>query len=93
MTLHVIRMDMLLHALGGFEERRDFPRERGSKASYTDFQISQIKKLAAKKLSRGRYGAEVLEAAKRLDIPYHSLRALIPMIRRGAAPKVWSYVA
>lgn len=88
MTLHVIRTDVLLHALGGFEERRDYPRE--SKASYTDFQIRRIKKLA--QCARNARGVMAHQAAV-LGIPYRSLLTSVSMARRGLGYKVWGEVA
>lgn len=86
--LHIIRMDVLLHALGGFEERRDKPREQGM--SYTDLQIRRIKKLAL--CDRNPWG-KLSSEAQALGIPYRSLLTFISMARRGVAPKVWGEVA
>lgn len=90
-SLHIIRMDVLLHALGGFEERRDRPRAKGE--PYTDFQVREIKKLARQKLRRGSGGGEIIDAATRLDVPYRCLLTLVSQVRAGAAPKAWSHIA
>lgn len=89
-SLHVIRMDLLLHALGGFEERRDRYREPSSKAAYTDFQIRQIKKLA--QCARNAPGVMAHQAAV-LGIPYRSLLTSVSVARHGLGYKVWGEVA
>lgn len=89
--LHIIRVDVFLYALGGFEQRRDHYREPGG--IYTDNQVRQIKKLAQRKYPPGGAGGELLRQATLLGMPYKSLLTLLSRVRHGTAPKAWSAVA
>lgn len=90
-ALHVVRTDVLLHALSGFGVATDLKtRYVGKHSCYTDHQIRELRKLAA--LQKSPYGA-VKELASRLDLPWRSVLTAVYHLRRGTGPRVWREVA
>ena len=78
MTLHVIRTDVLLHALGGLAEPA--PPERTYLLAYPSWVSREVLRLAA--TPKTRYG-EVTLLAERSGLSAHSLRVQISRARCG----------
>ena len=90
-ALHVVRTDVLLHALNGFKITTDLKtRYVGKYSCYTDHQIREFRKLAA--LPKSPHGL-LKELASRLDLPWRSVVVAVHRLRCGTGPRVWGEVA
>jgi hypothetical protein len=85
--LHVIRSDVLLWRLGGFEPNAGTEPIRDKHRPLLPWQVAEIMRLAKRPLNTR--GGTIKAFAERADIPYRSVMVMMHRVRRGTEPRRW----
>lgn len=85
-VLHVLRTDILLHALGGMGEE-----ERIYRTPYTLLTNRQIRAIRRQATQTTEYGT-LRDLARSLELSYETLKTMIWRVRHRTEPQCWRYV-